>query len=263
MTATVIGLLAVLVAAATGEISGISTLSGESDILIKPNGKVNIEGTTENTMRLNRSTALNSRIELTLNDDGATFFNMYADDQNRITLAIQNETDSLLPNSAYIYISGGTDYFGITNADTNDFLYATTVSNIPYIGVLGGTDLYFRQYDDSAWITVHADAFTEHTNPYNGTVLDAYLDIADWLELKHPERMSRKFKRYEQRINPITNESYDGELSEEITTGTDLGKAGKANALINIHQKKEIEKLKTRLDEIEQTLCQQGLNKYC
>jgi hypothetical protein len=128
--------------------------------------------------------------------------------------------------------------------DTSDYGYATTVSNIPYYGLTGGTDLYFRQVGGT-WVTVHADAFTEHTNPYNGSVAEAYLDLADWLELKHPRRMGT--------IHKETNE----------TIGTDVGKAGKANALINIHQKQEINQLKNRLNDIEAFLCGQGQSQFC
>jgi hypothetical protein len=135
----------------------------------------------------------------------------------------------------------------VPNADISDYVLLQTVSNIPYIGAYGGSDIYF--HDGSSWETVHADAFTEHTNPYNGTVLQAYADLADWVDLKHPVRMASKIKKYEQIIDPITNQTYDGELIGEEIAGTDIGKAGKANALVNIRQKEEIEDLKERLNK--------------
>jgi len=145
----------------------------------------------------------------------------------------------------YFQTDGGVMYFK-SSGDTDDFLIFTTPGNTPYIGAMGTSVIYFR--DGSAYETVHADAFTEHTSAYEGTIDNAREDLIDWMNLEHPEGLAPE--HYAEDV--LSSSTYDQSL--DITDkGTDLGKAGKALAKLLLNTEERIDVLDSKVTNIAAT----------
>ena len=62
-------------------------------------------------------------------------------------------------------------------SDNDDYLQFQTIAGIPRLAVQGGSDVYIN-LDNSTWQTIHADAFTEHSEPLPlGTSTNKILNI--------------------------------------------------------------------------------------
>ena len=111
---------------------------------------------------------------------GSSAFNIMTDG-GVVNIKPSNDTDDYIEfktvsNEPWITAIGGCDLNIATDnvlgelnfkvsGDNDDYISLLTASGIPYIMVKGGSNLYFKESVLGSWQTIHADAFTEHSEP--------------------------------------------------------------------------------------------------
>ena len=123
------------------------------------------------------------------------------------------------------------------SGDGNDYIYFYTTANIPYIGVFGGNDLYFR--DSSAdWKIVHAEEFVD----------EVPLELERQLYFEDKKPLDYRIKTFMGEIDLSEYPSSALSINYiENTTGIKLGET-------TVLQGLQIEELNNKIIELEKQL---------
>ena len=227
----------------------LSTNNDYFNIILKGN---NTNGYTELNFKLNENVP-NSKVLWVTAPAGNVFTKIISNDKNEFAITLMNATSSgsSFSNSDGIINNKYGDILFKPMNTLKGLLISNDTSGNLQVASRGNNPIYFQQ--DSTWIAVHADAFTEHTTIYSGSKKEAKNDLKEWIKGNHPPKLGTPSVIVDEELCPEWSEcelkgDCDKRACEIISShieyiGTDLGKAGKANALISISNSEDILKL--------------------